>query len=121
MQIYMTLGHRLRAPPCRSSIPALQQSWRSLAHAQFAIIDEGPGISGSTFASVAEKLLQRLSEPVVLGGEPTTVTPSIGVAFGPESTMDADELLRRADDAMYAAKRRGKACYQVFRPSALAA
>jgi hypothetical protein len=34
----------------------LEQAWRSLSHATFAIIDEGPGLSGSTLACVAKKV-----------------------------------------------------------------
>lgn len=38
--------------------PALEQEWRALRAQQFLIVDEGPGISGSTFASVADALLR---------------------------------------------------------------
>lgn len=34
----------------------LQELWRGLGEAYFAVIDEGPGLSGSSFASVAGKL-----------------------------------------------------------------
>jgi diguanylate cyclase (GGDEF)-like protein len=41
-------------------------------------------------------------------GEPTKVTVSIGVASYPEYAGDPAELMRAADEAMYAAKRMGK-------------
>jgi hypothetical protein len=36
--------------------PGLEEFWRARAQAWFAIVDEGPGLSGSSFAAVAEKL-----------------------------------------------------------------
>ena len=41
-------------------------------------------------------------------GEPPKVTVSIGVASYPEYAGDPAELMRAADEAMYAAKRMGK-------------
>jgi len=60
---------------------------------------------------VAERLLEMLEAPVVLGDRQVCVTASIGVAIhsGP-----ADTLLRDADLAMYCAKAGGKAHYRVF-------
>lgn len=34
----------------------LANAWRALSHAYFAIVDEGPGLSGSSFAAVAETI-----------------------------------------------------------------
>ena len=48
-----------------------------------------------------------LAEPFDLGGRETTVRASIGIASQAVDGADADELLRRADIAMYAAKSRG--------------
>jgi PleD family two-component response regulator len=42
------------------------------------------------------------------------VTASIGIAAGIHD--DALELLRRADTALYSAKRSGRSCYRVYRP-----
>ncbi|EAQ97694.1 putative bifunctional diguanylate cyclase/phosphodiesterase [Congregibacter litoralis] len=53
-------------------------------------------------------LLRRLSEaiktPVTINGEALSVSASIGVTLYPEDSCDADQLLRHADQAMYAAK-----------------
>jgi predicted signal transduction protein with EAL and GGDEF domain len=63
---------------------------------------------------VAERLLDALREPFVLGGDhaPLTVTASIGIAAGERTT--AGELLRDADIAMYRAKWDGKNRYVLF-------
>ncbi|RYG56470.1 GGDEF domain-containing protein, partial [bacterium] len=44
-------------------------------------------------------------------------TPSIGIAFSSGGYDHPDEMLRHADAAMYEAKRRGKARYEVFESS----
>ncbi|WP_236835900.1 sensor domain-containing diguanylate cyclase [Blastococcus sp. KM273129] len=56
---------------------------------------------------VAERLLTALRAPVRVGTRTTTVTASIGGALG-TAGCTAEELLHRADTAMYAAKRTGK-------------
>ena len=55
----------------------------------------------------ADRILEILAEPFDLGGRETTVRASIGIASQAVGGADADELLRRADIAMYAAKSRG--------------
>jgi diguanylate cyclase (GGDEF)-like protein/PAS domain S-box-containing protein len=60
-------------------------------------------------ATALERLIARLSEPVgVREGAFATVGASIGVALYPRHAQSADQLLSRADDAMYGAKRTGK-------------
>jgi diguanylate cyclase (GGDEF)-like protein len=63
---------------------------------------------------IAERLLEALKEPFTLGEEqtPITVTASIGIAAGEQST--AGDLLRDADIAMYRAKWDGRNRYVVF-------
>ncbi|WP_304412700.1 MULTISPECIES: bifunctional diguanylate cyclase/phosphodiesterase [unclassified Actinoplanes] len=58
---------------------------------------------------VGERVLAALREPYVIDGRSVTVGASIGlVAAEPGDRLSADLLLRRADAAMYAVKRRGK-------------
>ncbi len=70
---------------------------------EFAILIEGAdGREG-----LPDRLAAAMSHPFSLSGNQLRVTASIGVASA--STDDrADDLLRNADMAMYAAKRRGK-------------
>ncbi|HET9466342.1 MAG TPA: EAL domain-containing protein [Gemmatimonadales bacterium] len=70
---------------------------------EFAILIEGAdGRDG-----LPERLAAAMSHPFSLSGNQLRVTASIGVATAaPEDR--ADDLLRNADMAMYAAKRRGK-------------
>ena len=70
--------------------------------------------------SVAERILLALSRPVDLRGRRLELSASVGVAVSGGDLSDADELVRAADLAMYAAKGSGKACYRSFEPSMLA-
>ncbi|MCB8748128.1 EAL domain-containing protein [Rhodoferax sp. U2-2l] len=70
-------------------------------------------------ASASFPLLQRLlgvaALPVQLGDLNLQVSASLGVTFYPQAQdIDADQLLRQADQAMYQAKVAGKNCYCVF-------
>ena len=68
------------------------------------------GVGGEPdVAMVLERLIRRLSEPVsVREGCFVKVGASIGVALYPHHARGADQLLSRADEAMYAAKRNGR-------------
>jgi len=65
-------------------------------------------------AVVAQKILDRLGEPVALAGQQTFVTASIGIAAFPGDGGEAEALLRAADSAMYRAKQSGRNAYQFF-------
>jgi diguanylate cyclase (GGDEF)-like protein/PAS domain S-box-containing protein len=64
-------------------------------------------------AQVAEKILERVVEPVVVGSTSIEVSVSIGIAVHPYDGTDIDTLLRNADDAMYRAKQAGRNTYQL--------
>ena len=63
---------------------------------------------------LAERLRTAIALPCEIAGVSLEVPGSIGVAIAPEHGTTRDELLRRADIAMYAAKRAGAP--QVFSP-----
>jgi diguanylate cyclase (GGDEF)-like protein len=81
---------------------------------EFAILVTEDDDGGSVAVEVAERVLNALRAPFVIGGELLAVTVSIGVAQRRPETGDAAELLRQADFAMYMAKGGGKACYELF-------
>ena len=61
------------------------------------------------------RLLQAASQPVLLGERVLQVSASIGVTYYPQDQpVDADQLLRQADQAMYQAKLSGKGRIHVF-------
>lgn len=65
---------------------------------------------------VLERMLAAASDPVELQGLQLEVSASAGVTFYPQSIedIDADQLLRQADQAMYQAKLAGKNRFQLF-------
>lgn len=67
-----------------------------------------PAVSGRPVAAtVADKLLMTLREPVPIGANTCAIGLSIGIAFYPADATDLDALVAKADAAMYAAKRTG--------------
>lgn len=66
---------------------------------------------------VLERLLKAAAELVTVGDVVLQVSASIGVTFYPQDALDADQLMRYADQAMYIAKQIGKDCYSCSRVS----
>jgi diguanylate cyclase (GGDEF)-like protein/PAS domain S-box-containing protein len=66
--------------------------------------------------TVATKLIQVLADPYVLQGRSHTSTASIGIALFSEARGTVDELLKRADLAMYEAKGAGRNTLRFFNP-----
>jgi len=56
-------------------------------------------------ALVAQKLLKAMKAPLSIGDHRVDMDASLGIALFPEHGNNADELMRRADAAMYQAKR----------------
>ncbi|MDX8482315.1 EAL domain-containing protein [Mesorhizobium sp. VK24D] len=63
---------------------------------------------------IADRLLQKLHEPFKLIDDQVFVGASIGIALSTGPDTDADDLLRKADIALYEAKKNGRGRYQVF-------
>jgi diguanylate cyclase (GGDEF)-like protein/PAS domain S-box-containing protein len=63
---------------------------------------------------VLDRLLLAASEQVTIGDLVLNISASIGVTFYPQDSVDADQLMRHADQAMYAAKESGKNRYHLF-------
>ena len=59
--------------------------------------------------SLCARLLDSLRSPIAARGVAIEVGVSVGIAFSPDHSQDAKELLRLADVAMYVAKRNGTA------------
>ncbi len=61
-----------------------------------------------------QRLMGAIAMPYELDGQTATVSASIGVTLFPDDDVDAETLLRHADQAMYLAKSRGRNCYHFF-------
>ncbi|MFG6447990.1 EAL domain-containing protein [Roseateles sp. BYS180W] len=65
-------------------------------------------------AHTLQRLLELISYPLHIAGLTLNVSASIGVSLYPDDDVDADSLLRHADQAMYQAKDQGKGRFQLF-------
>ncbi|MES2148277.1 MAG: EAL domain-containing protein [Pseudomonadota bacterium] len=67
-------------------------------------------------AQALDRILAAVGEPVCVEGTELRISASIGVSLYPADNVDADSLLRHADQAMYLAKESGKNRYHLFDP-----
>ncbi|HTN64731.1 MAG TPA: EAL domain-containing protein [Burkholderiaceae bacterium] len=63
---------------------------------------------------IARKILQTLAEPYLLADEALYVSVSVGITFYPDDAIEPEELIKNADQAMYAAKDRGRNRFNYF-------
>lgn len=83
---------------------------------EFAILLEDiDGINEAT--SIANRLQQKITSPIVLDGHEVFITASIGIALSSIEYLEPINLLRDADTAMYRAKGLGRSRYEVFNSS----
>ncbi len=75
---------------------------------EFAVLLEGP-VDVDRVESLAEHINERLSQPFEIGGRKLGVSATTGYALYPRDATTAEELLRKADAAMFQGKRVGRA------------
>ncbi len=63
---------------------------------------------------VAKKITQEISRPYEIDGVQASVTTSIGISFYPNDGEIPNQLVQRADNAMYHAKRHGKNHHEFY-------
>lgn len=68
-------------------------------------------------SSVAEKVLQVVTEPIDIGMAQVSVSASIGITLAPADGMEAKALIKNADVAMYQSKQGGRNRCQRYQPS----
>jgi len=65
-------------------------------------------------ATVAQRVLDHLSHPIVLHGQELFITAGIGIAVYPNDAGELDTLLKHADIAMHQAKNQGRNNFQFY-------
>lgn len=81
---------------------------------EFAILL--PSVQGNEAEVLAERVVRAVAQiPFRFDGQNLRLTTSLGIAYYPGQAADADDLVARADIAMYQAKDAGKNTWRVFR------
>jgi len=58
--------------------------------------------------NLAQKILDKIEQPIRVEGGSVNISASIGISISPDDGLDAEELLRKADTAMYVSKDNGR-------------
>jgi len=110
-----TYGHHVGDLLLQKVAKILEDSVRSsdavsrLAGDEFTIILKKIN-SRDDVVMVANKIINRLLEPIVIHNIKVDIGSSIGAAIFPDDTQDKTTLIKMADNAMYNAKSSGKNC-----------
>jgi diguanylate cyclase (GGDEF)-like protein/PAS domain S-box-containing protein len=117
-----TLGHFIGDELLKAVATRLQECVRDidpigrLGGDEFAVVQTA--ISRPADASMlAARIQEALRAPYDLGGIQALVDVSIGIALAPDDAVDATELMKRADMALYQAKSEGRSRHRFFEPA----
>ena len=81
---------------------------------EFAILI--PDDNGEAARELARRIDRAFSEPIHFGGRASAIGASIGIALLDDPAINPEELVRRADVAMYHAKETGRGRSCIFAP-----
>ena len=128
-ELLVEVSHRLRS--CvRHSDQALENAPEASGSRSHSALEAVGRLGGDEFIAllpeviddrdaqrVAERVLDVMREPVMVGGQDCFVTASVGIALYPRDGTTVADLLRNADVAMYAVKAQGRNAASVYRPA----
>ncbi|MBA2398973.1 MAG: EAL domain-containing protein [Bradyrhizobium sp.] len=80
------------------------------------VIVQAPIADPADATSLAQRVIQLLSEPYDIDGHQAVIGASIGISVGPGDGTSPDKLLRNADLALYRAKGDGRGTFRFFEP-----
>lgn len=120
-QVNDSLGHQAGDAVLREAAARFQAVLRvddvvfRLGGDEFAALLE---VGCAEASGLAKRLIAVVADPFHLGEATVSIGVSIGIAFAPQDAAAPDELLSRADQALYAAKASGRNTFCLFSPSA---
>jgi diguanylate cyclase (GGDEF)-like protein len=103
-----TVADRLRS--CTRELDAVAR----LGGDEFAILQAHVDEPEHAARVLADRLLDAIDKPMVLGGQQVQVGLSIGIALAPKDGSNMDELLKKADIALYQTKAAGRNGFRFF-------
>jgi len=114
-----TLGHPVGDALLKAAAERLRGCVREgdtvarLGGDEFAVVQTGLNdLTGAT--RLAARIVEALEAPFDLRGHQVVIGGSVGVAVSPDDGLDSDELLKKADMALYRAKADGKGTFHFF-------
>ncbi len=116
-----TLGHAAGDELLRAVAQRLRACVREsdtvarLGGDEFAVIQTGPKEDGDAVV-LAKRLIHALGQPYLLHGHQVLSGCSVGMAMAPKDGTEIDDLMKKADMALYRAKRDGTLSYSFFEP-----
>lgn len=117
-----TLGHPVGDALLKSVAKRLSSVIRKtdilarLGGDEFALVVHGP-CDRQKIDHLSRRIVRALAPAHQIMGHKVNVSASIGVALAPDHGVDADQILKNADVALYSAKTSGRGCHAVFNPS----
>ena len=115
-----SLGHAAGDALLRQVAARLRSALRSddvlarLGGDEFAIIQAGYHDQRANAIDLASRLSKLIAEPFQLSGHQVEIGTSVGIAMAPEHGDDRDQLLKKADLALYRSKSAGRNCFTLY-------
>jgi diguanylate cyclase (GGDEF)-like protein len=81
---------------------------------EFAIIQEGCEDQRVCSTELAARIAKLVTEPFLLPGHRVEIGTSIGIAIAPDHGSDQEQLLKKADLALYRSKSAGRNCFTIY-------
>lgn len=114
-----SLGHNIGDQLLKAVGERLQQLFGSgislarLGGDEFAVLAENcPQVVQA--AALAQRVIEGLKEPFQLDGHQLFISASIGISLFPSDSLNAEQLLRNADSALFKAKSAGREGYALY-------
>ena len=112
-QLLVEVGRRLQSTIRETDVLA------RLGGDEFAIIQEGGPNQHEGAIALALRIIGAITQPFDLDGHQANVGTSIGIVLAPEHGVDPEELLKKADLALYDAKAGGRNDFRIFQSEML--